>query len=114
MIRVDHIGVPGRMGLDAASFLVRLFGLDRETLDDGRFARLRVSPEFMMVFFDFEHSQPMHFAFVVNDDCVDAIPRRLKPPGSRMAASQTTRLTVGLTTRFRSAVCSSKRPTGIC
>jgi len=29
MIRIDHIGIPARGRLDAASFLTRIFGLDR-------------------------------------------------------------------------------------
>jgi len=78
MIRVDHIGVPARVRLDAAGFLASLFGLDREIADDGRFARLRVSPEFTMVFFDSEHIEPMHVAFVVDDDAFDAILKRLQ------------------------------------
>ena len=81
MIRVDHIGVPARTRLGAAGFLASLFGLDREILDDGRFARLRVSPEFTIVFFDSEQSQPMHVAFVVDDGSFDAILGRLKSQG---------------------------------
>lgn len=81
MIRIDHVGVPARARLDAAGFLASLFGLDREILDDGRFARLRVSPEFTIVFFDSAHVQPMHIAFVVDDDAFDAILGPLKSQG---------------------------------
>lgn len=38
MIRIDHIGIPARGRLDAANFLTRMFDLDREIPDDGRFA----------------------------------------------------------------------------
>jgi catechol 2,3-dioxygenase-like lactoylglutathione lyase family enzyme len=78
MIRVDHIGVPARIRLDAARFLASLFDLDREIPDDGRFAKVRLSPEFTIVFFDSEHIEPMHVAFLVDDDAFDAILRRLQ------------------------------------
>lgn len=81
MIRVDHVGVPARARLDAADWLVGLFDLDREIRDDGRFARLRVSPEFTIVFYDSEQIQPTHVAFVVDDDAFDAILRRLQSQG---------------------------------
>jgi catechol 2,3-dioxygenase-like lactoylglutathione lyase family enzyme len=81
MIRVDHVGVPARARLDAAGLLASLFDLDREIPDDGRFARLRVSPEFTMVFYDSEQIQPMHVAFVVDDGAFDAILRRLQAHG---------------------------------
>jgi catechol 2,3-dioxygenase-like lactoylglutathione lyase family enzyme len=81
MIRVDHVGVPARARLDAAGLLSSLFDLDREIPDDGRFARLRVSPEFTIVFYDSEQIQPMHVAFVVDDDAFDAILRRLQSQG---------------------------------
>jgi catechol 2,3-dioxygenase-like lactoylglutathione lyase family enzyme len=80
MIRVDHIGVPARTRLGAAGFLASLFGLDREIPDDGRFARLRISPEFTIVFYDSEDIQPMHVAFII-DDAFDAILRRLQSQG---------------------------------
>ena len=78
MIRVDHIGVPAHARLDAAGLLASLFGLDREIPDDGRFAPLEVSPELTIVFFDSEHIQPMHVAFLVDDDAFDAILKRLQ------------------------------------
>jgi catechol 2,3-dioxygenase-like lactoylglutathione lyase family enzyme len=78
MIRVNHIGVPARIRLDAARFLASFFDLDREIPDDGRFAPVRLSPEFTIVFFDSEHIQPMHVAFLVDDDAFDAILRRLQ------------------------------------
>ena len=81
MIRVDHVGVPARARLDAAGLLASLFDLDREIPDDGRFARLRVSPEFTIVFYDSEQIQPTHVAFVVDDDAFDAILRRLQSRG---------------------------------
>ena len=81
MIRVDHVGVPARARLDAAGLLASLFDLDREIPDDGRFARLRVSPEFTIVFYDSEQIQPMHVAFVVDDGAFDAILRRLQSQG---------------------------------
>jgi catechol 2,3-dioxygenase-like lactoylglutathione lyase family enzyme len=81
MIRIDHIGVPARVRLDAAGFLSSLCGLGREILDDGRFAQLRVSPEFTIVFFDSAHIQPMHVAFVVDDDSFDAILGQLRAHG---------------------------------
>jgi catechol 2,3-dioxygenase-like lactoylglutathione lyase family enzyme len=81
MIRIDHVGVPARSRLDAASLLASLFDLDREIPDDGRFARLRVSPEFTIVFYDSEQIQPTHVAFVVDDDAFDAILRRLQSHG---------------------------------
>jgi catechol 2,3-dioxygenase-like lactoylglutathione lyase family enzyme len=81
MMRVDHVGVPARARLDAAGLLASLFDLDREIPDDGRFARLRVSPEFTIVFYDSEQIQPTHVAFVVDDDAFDAILRRLQSHG---------------------------------
>jgi catechol 2,3-dioxygenase-like lactoylglutathione lyase family enzyme len=78
MIRVDHVGVPARSRLDAASLLASLFGLHPEIPDDGRFARVRVSPEFTIVFYDSEQIQPMHVAFLVDDDAFDATLRRLQ------------------------------------
>ena len=81
MIRVDHLGVPARARLDAAGLLASLFGLDCEIADDGRFARLHVSPGFTIVFYDSEQIQPMHVAFVVDDDAFDAIVRRLQARG---------------------------------
>ena len=81
MMRVDHVGVPARARLDAAGLLASLFGLDREIPDDGRFARLRVSPEFTIVFYDSEQIQPSHVAFVVDDAAFDAILRRLQSQG---------------------------------
>lgn len=81
MIRVDHVAVPARVRLDAAGLLASLFDLDRDIPDDGRFARLRVSPEFTIVFYDSEQIQPTHVAFVVNDDTFDAILKRLQSQG---------------------------------
>jgi catechol 2,3-dioxygenase-like lactoylglutathione lyase family enzyme len=81
VIRVDHMGVPVRTRLGAAGFLASLFGLDRDIADDGRFARLGVGTEFTIVLFDSEHIQPMHVAFVVDDDSFDAILGRLKSQG---------------------------------
>jgi catechol 2,3-dioxygenase-like lactoylglutathione lyase family enzyme len=81
MIRVDHVGVPASSRLDAAGLLASLFGLDREIPDDGRFARLRVSPDFTIVFYDSEQIQPTHVALVVDDDAFDAILRRLQSQG---------------------------------
>jgi catechol 2,3-dioxygenase-like lactoylglutathione lyase family enzyme len=81
MIRAAHVGVPARARLDAAGWLASLFGLDREIPDDGRFARLRVSPEFTIVFYDSEQIQPTHVAFVVDDGAFDAILRRLQSQG---------------------------------
>lgn len=78
MIRVDRVGVPARARLDAVGLLGSLFDLDREIPDDGRFARLRVSPEFTIVFYDSEQIQPTHVAFVVDDGAFDAILRRLQ------------------------------------
>lgn len=81
MIRVDHLGVPTCDRLDTAGLLASLLGLDGEIPDDGRFARLRVSPEFMIVFYDSEQIQPTHVAFVVDDAAFDAILRRLQASG---------------------------------
>jgi catechol 2,3-dioxygenase-like lactoylglutathione lyase family enzyme len=81
MIRVDHIGVPARTRLDAARFVASLLDLDREIPDDGRFARLPVSFEFTIVLYNSEHIQPMHVAFLVDDDAFDAILRRLQSQG---------------------------------
>jgi catechol 2,3-dioxygenase-like lactoylglutathione lyase family enzyme len=81
MIRVDHVGIPARARLDAAGSLASRFDLDREIPDDGRFARLRVSPEFTIVFYDSEQIRPTHVAFVVDDDAFDAILRRLQSQG---------------------------------
>jgi catechol 2,3-dioxygenase-like lactoylglutathione lyase family enzyme len=81
MIRVAHVGVPARARLDVAGLLASLFGLDREIPDDGRFARLRVSPEFTIVFYDSEQIQPTHVAFVVDDGAFDAILMRLQSHG---------------------------------
>lgn len=81
MIRLDHVGVPARARLDAAGLLASLFDLDRDIVDDGRFARLRVSPDFTIVFYDAELIQPIHVAFVVDDSGFDAILRRLQSHG---------------------------------
>ena len=81
MIRVDHVGVPARARPEAAGWLASLFDLDRENCDDGRFARLRVSPEFTIVFYDSEPIQPTHVAFVVDDAAFDAILSRLQAQG---------------------------------
>lgn len=73
MIRIDHIGVPARARLDAAGFLTRVFGLDSEIADDGRFAPARVGSEFTVDFFDAEQIEPMHVAFVADDATFDRI-----------------------------------------
>ena len=78
MIRIDHIGVPTRIRLDAARFLASVFDLDRQIPDEGRFAPIRVSPEFAIVFLDSEHIEPMHVAFLVDDDAFDATRSRLR------------------------------------
>jgi len=52
MIRIDHIGIPARGRLDAASFLTRIFGLDRAIPGDGRFAPVQVSSGFTPDFSD--------------------------------------------------------------
>jgi hypothetical protein len=114
MIRVDHVGVPARARLDAAGLLTALFGLDCEIPDDGRFARLRVSSEFTIVFYDSEQIQPVHVAFVVDNDAFDAILGRLQSRGVAYGSQPTTRRTVGSITRCPNAACSSKRPTGTC
>jgi catechol 2,3-dioxygenase-like lactoylglutathione lyase family enzyme len=81
VIRVDHVGVPARDRREAAGFLASLFDLDREVVDDGRFARLRISPEFTLVFYESEQIQPTHVAFVVDGTAFDAILRRLQSQG---------------------------------
>lgn len=83
MIRVDHIGLPARTRLDAARFLAGLLDLDldRDIADDGRFASLKVSPEFTIVFYDFEQIQPTHVAFRVDDATFDAILKRMQSQG---------------------------------
>jgi catechol 2,3-dioxygenase-like lactoylglutathione lyase family enzyme len=73
MIRIDHIGVPARARVDAAGFLARLFGLDSEIADDGRFAAVRVSSEFTIDNFDAEQTEPMHIAFVTDAATFDRI-----------------------------------------
>lgn len=73
MIRIDHIGVPAHARLDAADFLTRLFGLDSEIADDGRFAPVQVGPGFTIDFFDAEQIEPMHVAFVSDDATFDRI-----------------------------------------
>jgi hypothetical protein len=94
MIRVDHVGVPARARLDAAGLLASLFGLDPEIPDDGRFARLPVSPEFTIVFYDSEQTQSTHVAFVVDDDAFDAILRQLQFHGVAYGSQPHDRLTV--------------------
>lgn len=61
--------------------LASLFDLDSEILDDGRFARLRVNPEFTIVFYDADKIPPTHVAFVVDDGRFDAILGRLQSGG---------------------------------
>lgn len=70
-----------RTRLDAAGLLAGLFGLGCEIPDDGRFARVRVSPEFTIVFFDSEEIQPMHVAFLVDNDAFGVILSRLQSHG---------------------------------
>jgi catechol 2,3-dioxygenase-like lactoylglutathione lyase family enzyme len=81
MIRIDHIGVPARARLDAAGFLTRIFDLDREIPDDGRFAPVRVSSEFTVDFFDSPQIEPMHVAFVTDDITFDRILEQLRSQG---------------------------------
>lgn len=81
MIRIDHIGVPARGRLDAASFLTRILGLDREIPDDGRFAPVHVSSGFTLDFFDAPQFEPMHVAFVVDDPAFDRILGQLQSEG---------------------------------
>lgn len=81
MIRIDHIGVPACGRLDAASFLTRIFGLDREIPDDGRFAPVHVGSGFTLEFFDAPQIQPMHVAFAVDDSAFDRILGQLQSEG---------------------------------
>jgi catechol 2,3-dioxygenase-like lactoylglutathione lyase family enzyme len=78
MIRADHIGLRARTRSDAARLLAKLLNLDGEIPDNGRFAELRVSPEFTIVFYDSEQIQPTHVAFVVDDPAFDATLERLE------------------------------------
>jgi catechol 2,3-dioxygenase-like lactoylglutathione lyase family enzyme len=81
MITVDHIGVPARVRLDAASFLTRIFGLDGEIPDDGRFAPVHVSSGFTLDFFDTAQIGPMHIAFVTDGPTFDHILEQLRSEG---------------------------------
>lgn len=81
MIRIDHIGIPARGRFDAANFLTRIFGLDREIPDDGRFAPVRVSSGFTLDFFDARQFEPMHVAFVADDPAFDRILGQLQSGG---------------------------------
>lgn len=81
MIVVDHIGVPARVRLDAASFLIRIFGLDRDILDDGRFAPVHVSSGFTLDFFDAPQIEPIHIAFVADEITFDRILGHLRSEG---------------------------------
>ena len=85
MIRIDHIGIPARGRLNAASFVARIFGLDRETADDGRFAPVRVSSGFTLDFFDApadaSQIEPMHVVFVADDRAFDRILGQLRSEG---------------------------------
>jgi catechol 2,3-dioxygenase-like lactoylglutathione lyase family enzyme len=81
MIRIDHLGVPARARLDAASFVAGVFGLDGGVSDDGRFTQLRMNSEFAVDFFESEQIDPMHVAFVVDNATFTDIVRRLKSKG---------------------------------
>lgn len=81
MLRIDHIGVPARARLDAAGFLTSIFGLDPEISDDGRFAAVQVSSGFTIDFFDSPQIEPMHLAFVADDDVFDRILGELQAQG---------------------------------
>ena len=81
MIMVDHIGVPARVRLDAASFLIRIFGLDREIPDDGRFAAVHFSSGFTLDFFDAPQIEPIHIAFVADELTFDRILGQLRSDG---------------------------------
>ena len=73
MIRIDHIGVPARARLDAAGLVTRLFGLDCEIADHGRFAPVQIGSGFTIDFFDAKQIEPMHVAFVADDATFDRI-----------------------------------------
>lgn len=81
MIRIDHIGVPARSRLDAARFLTRIFGLDPDIPDDGRFAPVRVGLGFTIDFFDSQMIESMHIAFVTDDIAFDCILEQLRSQG---------------------------------
>jgi catechol 2,3-dioxygenase-like lactoylglutathione lyase family enzyme len=81
MIRIDHIGIPARGRLDAASFLTRIFGLDRAIPGDGRFAPVQVSSGFTLDFFDAPQFEPMPVAFVADDPAFDRILGQLQSEG---------------------------------
>jgi catechol 2,3-dioxygenase-like lactoylglutathione lyase family enzyme len=78
MIRIDHVGVPARVRLDAAGYLARILGLDPEVGDDGRFAAVQVSSGFTLDFFDAPRIEPMHIAFVADDLAFDRILAQLQ------------------------------------
>lgn len=64
MIRIDHVGIPAHVRLDAAHYLARILGLDPEVTDDGRFATVQVSSGFEVDLFDAPRIEPMQIAFV--------------------------------------------------
>lgn len=82
MIRIDHIGVPARDRLEAASFLTRVLGLGRNVADDGRFAAVGVGATFTIDHFDAPQVEPMHVAFVADDLTFDRIIRQLQSLGT--------------------------------
>jgi catechol 2,3-dioxygenase-like lactoylglutathione lyase family enzyme len=81
MIRIDHIGMPARDRLEAASFLTRVLDLGN-VADDGRFAVVRVGVAFTLDFFDAPQVAPMHVAFVADDVTFDRIIDQLQSLGT--------------------------------
>lgn len=73
MIRIDHVGVPAINRTEAARLLTRIFDLDPEISDDGRFAQVQIGAEFTIDFFELAQVFPMHLAFVADEATFDRI-----------------------------------------
>lgn len=80
-IRIDHIGVPAHSRAGAARLVARILDLDPEIPDDGRFAQVQVGSAFTIDFFDLTHIQPMHLAFVADDEAFDRVLGKLESLG---------------------------------
>jgi catechol 2,3-dioxygenase-like lactoylglutathione lyase family enzyme len=81
MIRIDHVGIPAHVRLDAARYLARILGLDPEATDDGRFATVQVRSGFTVDLFDAPRIEPMQIAFVADVPAFDHILAHLHAEG---------------------------------
>lgn len=88
-ITLNHTIVPAREKETSARWLADLFGLeirDKSPFNPpGRFAVVRVR-QTNLDFDEMERFEPHHYAFLVDDEAFDRIPRRVKALGLTYAA----------------------------